>query len=532
MKKIFGAIVGLMLLTSVCAANDIYISQNGGGAGTSCSSAFSAAWFNSSSNWGSGNNQIGPGTTAHLCGTITSELTAQGSGTSSSKITVVFEAGASIQRPYCDTNGCFNFGGNNYVVLDGGANTPCGWNTATNASEGACIGFIQATSNGSSKGNQQGGVGVACNGSGDEIRNLGIYDLYDYVVNSGVYPSGNVSWIDTTTTAGCSIHDNKMHDAGWGIEWIIGSSASGPWNIYNNEIYNMSHGPTLPYSAPGGTVSGINIYGNYIHDYTWSGSGCGYHNDGIHLYGQATGSSATTVSANIYNNIFGGVAGSCLTAHIFMESTTQPGPGGVNIYNNLAFFSDNPTGGTGIFGLGPTQNANSVNLYNNTLICSSAGGGPTGILMNVANFNFKNNLLKNCSPLPWWEGGAVTGDHNAYDTSTCTSGGNSCFKYVNGNDYASLSSWQSASKQDANSQGGATNLASYVPQSGSSAIGAGLNLTGLNISTLDLDLAGMPRAASGTCTPGTAGCWDAGAYQYTGGTPPPQPPTALTAVVN
>jgi len=527
MRKILATMAVLIVFASVSGATTYYVSQSGGvfSGGSACNGQTTQV-----PSWLSGSGHYGAGDTVYLCGTITSELRVGNSGTSSSRINIVFDTGASITVPYCDTNYCFSFAGSNYVTLSGGSQ-PCGWNTQTNASEGACNGFIQATANGSSKANRVGGGGVACSGTGDEVKNLGIYDIYDYVVNSGVYPSGNASWIDTTTTAGCSIHDNQMHDAGWGIEWIIGSSASGPWNVYNNEIYNMSHGPTLPYSAPGGTVSGVNIYGNYIHDYTWSGSGCGYHNDGIHLYGQATGASATTVSANIYNNIFGGVAGSCLTAHIFMESTTQPGPGGVNIYNNLAFFTDNPAGGTGIFGLGPTQNSNSVNLYNNTLVCSSAGGGPTGVLLNVANFNFKNNLLKNCSPLPWWEGGIVTGDHNAYDTSTCTSGGNSCFKYTNGDDYASLSSWQSASGQDANSQGGATKLSAYIPQSGSSAIGAGANLSSLSISGLNVDLAGVPRAATGTCTPGVAGCWDAGAYQNSAASTPPQPPTALTAQV-
>jgi hypothetical protein len=527
MKKILTLTIAFMILGSVCEATTYYVSQNGGtfSGGAACNGQTTHPY-----SWLSGGGNYTAGDTVYLCGSFSSELQVGNSGTSTSQITIIFDTGASIQRPYCDTSYCFNFGGKSYVTLNGG--TPCGWNTEANSSEGTCNGFIEATANGSSLANHQAGGGVVVNGTGDEVENLGIYNMYVYTNNSGIFPSGNVSWVDCTTTSGCLIHDSTVHDAGWGIEWIISSSASGPFNVYNNQIYHMSHGPTLPYGGQGGTVSGINIYGNYIHDFAWDSSGCGYHNDGIHLYGQSTGSGSVTVSANIHDNIFGGAAGSCLTAHIFEESTTQPGPGGVNIYNNLAYFTDNPVGGTGIFGLGPTSGSGTVNLYNNTIACNSAGGGPTGVLLNVADFTFKNNLLKNCSPLIWWEGGSVTADQNAYDTATCSGGGNQCFKSTSSAIYASLSSWKSATSQDSQSQGGSTNLsASYVPQSGSSAIGAGADLTSLDIGTLDMDMVGIQRAATGTCTPGVAGCWDTGAYQYSSSSSTVQPPTGLAASV-
>src|ERR1700677_744711 len=59
-------LLGALLLNgspASAAGGNIYISQNGGGAGTSCADTLSAAWFNSSANWGNGGNQIGPGTT-------------------------------------------------------------------------------------------------------------------------------------------------------------------------------------------------------------------------------------------------------------------------------------------------------------------------------------------------------------------------------------------------------------------------------------------------------------------------------------
>src|SRR5271170_5558473 len=80
-------------------AADIYVAQGAAGqnTGQDCADAYAYTFFNASSNWGSLAGQIGPGTTVHLCGTITSPLTAQGSGTSSSPITILFDAATNGQ---------------------------------------------------------------------------------------------------------------------------------------------------------------------------------------------------------------------------------------------------------------------------------------------------------------------------------------------------------------------------------------------------------------------------------------------------
>src|SRR5712692_3655899 len=90
------------------SAGNIYISQSGAGAqsGADCADAKPVSFFNATANWGSGGAQIGPGTTVHLCGTITTELAFHGSGTSGNLIELLFESGASISVPYCDTNAC------------------------------------------------------------------------------------------------------------------------------------------------------------------------------------------------------------------------------------------------------------------------------------------------------------------------------------------------------------------------------------------------------------------------------------------
>src|SRR5208337_479058 len=73
-----------LLLFSLClSAKDIYIAQTAQGSanGTSAANAYAVTWFNTAGNWGSGSSQINPGDTVHLCGTITSVLTIQASGT-------------------------------------------------------------------------------------------------------------------------------------------------------------------------------------------------------------------------------------------------------------------------------------------------------------------------------------------------------------------------------------------------------------------------------------------------------------------
>ena len=97
--------------TVKAAAQNLYIAQNavGSGNGSSCANAKAVSFFNTAANWGAAATQIGPGTTVHLCGTISSQLTARGSGASGSPITILFESAAKISLPACDsTNGCLS----------------------------------------------------------------------------------------------------------------------------------------------------------------------------------------------------------------------------------------------------------------------------------------------------------------------------------------------------------------------------------------------------------------------------------------
>src|SRR5947209_1508729 len=85
----------------------LYIAQSAAGAGdgSSCLSPRPASYFNTPANWGVG-KPIAPGATVAVCGTVTSTLTAQGSGAAGSPVTVAFQPGAKISQPACSP--CLN----------------------------------------------------------------------------------------------------------------------------------------------------------------------------------------------------------------------------------------------------------------------------------------------------------------------------------------------------------------------------------------------------------------------------------------
>src|SRR5712671_235233 len=125
------SILGLFLIALPARANDIYMAQGGAGGGTSCANPVDVGFFNNAANWGTGSNQIGPGTTVHLCGTTTTSAGAcsffkfLGSGTSGSPIKLLFEANAILQANYlCNlsSDGTINTNGKSYVTVDLGSN--------------------------------------------------------------------------------------------------------------------------------------------------------------------------------------------------------------------------------------------------------------------------------------------------------------------------------------------------------------------------------------------------------------------------
>lgn len=280
----------LTLGCTAARANDIYIAQTAAGANTgqSCANAYAYTFFNTASNWGTGAGQIGPGTTAHLCGTIIAELVAYGSGSSGSPITILFSPGAQISLPACDGNGCLNISGKSYIVVDGG--TPCGPGTACSASLSG-TGIIQETANGSGLAHQQSSIGInAANSCQNcEIRNLVIGPIYRHTSPSDTFNFGADGAIYMGGCDGCTakVHDLTIHDATTALVYIPASRGDAGLQVYNVYAYNYNGGVGIAGSSSGNILSGASI-----HDSTWGSSanwdatGCPYHHDGIHVWGE------------------------------------------------------------------------------------------------------------------------------------------------------------------------------------------------------------------------------------------------------
>ena len=80
----------VMIGLSPLSFADVHIAQTsqGVGDGSSCASARSVSWFNSSTSWGPNSTQINPANAVQLCGTITSDLKFQADGVAGSPIIV------------------------------------------------------------------------------------------------------------------------------------------------------------------------------------------------------------------------------------------------------------------------------------------------------------------------------------------------------------------------------------------------------------------------------------------------------------
>ena len=541
MKKIWAiyldCIVALLVGSSTNSyAADIYISQNAAGSatGADCADAFAVSWFNNSANWGGSVNQIGPGVVVHLCGIITTELAFQGSGSSNAPIELLFEAGAAVQiNPGADANGGIGLGSNSNILIDGGANQPCGWNTAKNSSEGSCNGKIENMLYGSSDAvcpsglctiQAASGVGNLIQGSGSniEIRNLEAGPSYVHTAtgNSGNDTHGTGGIADTNGS-NWNIHDCKLHDAGWYATFTVSAGTVSGITLKNNEIYNSAS--MIPLAGSGSAIlNGVTIAGNYTHDMAnWQTTSDTWHSEAIHFYG--TGVTASNLL--IYNNIFAGNTGQNITAELYAEQFAR--------ITNLVVFNNLFTASQGA-SIWVDQCNSGCYFYNNTMANSATNG--TGFHAGngsyVLDATIENNIMEQSFTLFYVDDTLASLsplNYNAY-------GPNGGYPWVyNGSASTSLSAWQGASGEGVNSLYNSSSLglaASFVPNLGAPVIGVGLNICASNPSFCNSypaimnDLAGNPRP--------TTGGWDIGAYQY-GSSPAnsvaPASPMSLRTIV-
>ena len=411
-------VVGILAITTLtpayAAASNIYVAQSATGSadGSGCANAYAYTFFNDSSNWGSGASQIGPGTTVHICGTITAPqsttatiLTFQGSGTSGNPITLKFEPGAVITSP-AFYEGIHDF--QNYTVIDGGTN-----------------GIIQNTNNGAAgtgKTYDQGSQAVNISGSNITVQNLTIQNLC--IIHAGTSDSdafcGTGSWgstgIGCQTSPSCSnvtITKNTLNLPG--DTGIAFSNDDSNLTISYNTITGVNFGIEGWSQGDSSNNSGYYILGNDISctvgaACVWDDPGDQWHHDGIILFPSAGGGTETMHNVVIANNyihdfnsssngsICGG-GGGCTTADIFIDPAGNGSLPGLQIYNNVltsdASLSEPSNGAIAV------GNSNSASytafVYNNT----AAYCGLSGFAIYYSGTKAENNIVSSCNQYGW-----------------------------------------------------------------------------------------------------------------------------------
>jgi hypothetical protein len=513
MRKLI-LIVAFLFILAPIKAQDVYLGQNAVGAanGADCADTFPVSFFSNSANWP---NPIGPGTTVHLCGTITAGstntnlLTFRGDGTSTKPITVFFEPGAILQSPAFgkDGNSAISAGGS-WHVIDGGTN-----------------GLIQNTANGSTLANRIDTRAIQMTGCNNCIvRNLTIANLYVHSSVSDASAGGaEAIYFSGTNT---SVYNCTFHDIMSGIyEGFFNDSGN---QFYNNNMYNVNHGIEIGNSG-NNSVTGTKVYGNQIHDYAnWDTSANAYHHDGVYFYAI---SPATNANGLIYNNYFYGSFGNNATAHLFFSNAVT----NLTVFNNV-FIGQSGGGNMALVEFGnASQGLTTPNLYNNTII------GPASNCLQIGsqtNITFENNVVAGCTVLMYTDGTSTftSIDYNQYGNASGTAWQG--FLCPGGRYCQSFAQWQAAYGEAHSSYNSNQKLSSTgVPLSSSPVIEQGANLTFLGITPLNLDSsAGDTRTSilrpPGTCsTPGTASCWDVGAYQFGASATLPPAPSGLAATV-
>ena len=562
-KRSLVAIIFTCLIATSSAfgsASNIYITQNGSPSGSCTSNVQTPAFFNNSSNWGNGSSQIGPGTTVLLCGALTvssggAGLTVLGSGTSSNPITILFDSGASLQAPYiggsdtaCPGPECvggITIDGHDYIVVDGGTN-----------------GQIFSTANGTKLSNHQDAVGIALqNCAGCVIRNLNVHDIYDHVDGTDSNGDGSADITVMGTIANLQIYNNILTQAKTGLHLSPEvsstvlhtqavcpptSTSSTDVNVCNNTIQDHC------WMINAGGTNAANIYNNQIGGAgalgwnNWVDPQSMCHTDGIIAFGD----SSSAFTPQIYNNIIEGDLDSSNTGSpTGMIFCTYGGPGSgsaCSIYNNLIVDMHAGSCCSAIY-LHAASGSNRLGphtIYNNTIVNFGNGGAQITFEGDTStHLTIENNVGIGDGATTYFEALATNGSSTT--TSQVTANNNDWYDGRTGGPFSGigssctygcpLSTWQSQNKLDVQSISTNPNLSSSYQIQGSSspAYNLGMNLTTLGIASLDIGqptTVGVGAVGVGGVDRPESGTWNAGAYQYSGVTPP-APPTALTAVV-
>lgn len=525
------------------SVSNVYIAQTAAGSanGSSCANASAYTFFNAAGSWGSGATQIGPGTTVHVCGTISNQLVFKGSGTSGSVITLLFESGAVLNATGSVWNANSPIWAVNvsYILINGGV-----------SNTGGATPNIMATQNGSGLTYQLPVTGIAIGGSHDiEIKNFGCANLYVHtsLSDSALTPDTAACVSANPQGANISIHDSTFHDSEDGILFSVAGAGNMNMQVYNMNMYNIDH--FLFTTCDPSTASGFYYHDNQIHDPSnWDTTANTYHHDGW-LVNANTGQTCTGLYD--YNNLYSGNWGANNTSPIFFDNN-----GGViesaYVFNDVFLNKSSSVWGNGINIVnGPGPSNGPAHVWNNTVMCPASSPSSSGIQLGGANMDFRNNVQSGCGVFfstsnatnssiaamdyNYYANYVASGDPGfAFNSSHTTSGQTLAQQFIAWRGIVQSLTSGSESHSAASSSAGLN--ASGTPQSGAATIGTGVNLcAGIISCTGGLAALASTTSAGNTVTPSSrppTGSWDIGAYEFagSGGSTQLSPPSAVDVI--
>lgn len=454
--------------------------QQGLGDGSSAANAQSAAWFNTGANWSATpatSGKICPGDTVRLCGTVSTPLVFQGSGSAGNPISLVFELSGKMSAPTWTTaailaEGDLFTGLKSDIIVDGGVN-----------------GLIEATDSGTNRTYPSCGYGVRMVGvSRSEVKNLSVLDLFVRTVGNDVTTPGiGVSCVPAVNAPfnTVSIHDCVIQNAFCGINTGYNLQGLSGLSAYNNTINYVNWGIQCGSEAPGAFVVDPVFYGNRISQFAnWDEPGTNFHHhNAIFVWTNNSDVSGTCRGLKIYNNLIGPGYGSYATSGIYISAPGHRAP--ILIYNNIFnSFGSNPTNGD-IFvvpGYHAVLSACNNTFYGTQGIAIGYGGDHGG----DQTCYLRNNIVKGDGgsgkvAVYVSYGSVVTldSDRNSFSGMSTSPTG---FSFSNNNSasFKTFSQWQGLG-YDLNSQYDVDPLldSSYQLTAGSPARGAGVTLSGI-----------------------------------------------------
>jgi len=509
------------LLCGSAFATTRYVAQSAGtfSGGTACNGQTAIT----PATWNALDSSLAAGDLTWICGTLTGSsstlLTFPNAGTSGNITTLKFDTGATITYPAIPVAGAI-VDNQNYTLIDG--NSLAGMVTST--TNGDCSGCSTTT--------QSNGILMSCTNC--EVKNLNIGPIFQRSTSDSSSNGNATQGIafaagsDVIKVDGCHISNARA------LIFTAYSTVTSA-QFYNNTLDYSSWMIVMGDDNSSDSATGVLVYGNTLgpHFNIWQDTAQTMHADGIYMF---AANASSSITATVYHNTITSdmctnAAFNC-TGLIYLQ-----GNSGTYAFNNLLVVESGAAteGDIVIRGNSPGPAPTNVRILNNTIVDNSTpdiliknGGSSSG--EQGTGLTWENNIF---------QGNKYDFVYGPSGTPSWTSNYNDFygFTYIaatNGDagpptNYSTLTAWQ-ALGFDANSSNGNPLLTSYIPQSGSAAIGLGTNLTSTCSGQPTPGLGALCSDANGNARP-SSGAWTAGAYNAASGGPP-LPPTGLTATVS